>query len=332
MNSKLAEYIWIDGYGGLRSKLKVLGSGEYCVENIPEWNFDGSSTRQGNIEQSEVVLKPVRVYDNPFYPNGYLVMCDTYIYDGDNLRAHQSNQRAKAASVFKYTDYYQPWFGIEQEYYILKNGKAIVNGDLTKPSPHTYCGVGISGRKLAEQHLRACLQAGLKVSGINAEVGPGQWEYQIGPVEGIEAADQLWVSRYILQRIAEDANVEISYHPKPLGDEFPGSGCHVNFSTIKMRMPAGYPEIKRVISKLKDNHSEFVKHCGLDTNRRMTGDHETALMSNFSHGVASRSSSVRIPTDTYNNGCGYFEDRRPSANMDPYKICTLLFEAVIAKP
>ena len=63
------------------------------------------------------------------------------------------------------------------------------------------------GRELVDEHLHLCLEAGLNVEGINAEVMPGQWEYQIGPATGISAGDELWVSRYILQRVCEDFHV-----------------------------------------------------------------------------------------------------------------------------
>jgi len=59
------------------------------------------------------------------------------------------------------------------------------------------------GRLVVEAHYRACLYAGLGISGINGEVLPGQWEYQVGPVEGIAAGDQCWIARYIMYRVCE---------------------------------------------------------------------------------------------------------------------------------
>lgn len=66
--------------------------------------------------------------------------------------------------------------------------------------------------------FRACLYAGVKISGVNAEVMPGQWEYQVGPCVGIEIGDHLWMSRYIMHRLAERFGVIVSFHPKPVSE------------------------------------------------------------------------------------------------------------------
>ncbi len=327
----IAEYIWLDGYGGLRSKIRVLKPSNYSVETIPIWNFDGSSTKQASTQNS-VILRPVQLYRNPFHKPGYLVLCETYAQDEfGRMHAIASNERYQVLKYFHIADYVKPWYGINQQYYILDlEGKPFENFDDPQKSQYThYCGTrGVKGRTFAEAHLKACLFAGLEISGINAEVGPSQWQYKIGPVEGIEAADQLWIARYIMQRLAEQTGVTISYHPKPLGDDFPGSSSHVTFSTIQMRLPDGYPAITNAIDKLAENHGTYVQNCGEYTAARLTGEHGASLFNNFSWGIGSRDTSIRIPMETFNNKCGYFEDRRPSANMDPYKICGLILETI----
>jgi len=330
----IAEYIWIDGYNDLRSKIKVLKTGvNYSIENIPIGNVDGSSTKQASIENSEVILRPVQMYRNPFYNNGYLVLCETYIQDNSgHLNSHPSNNRCLAQKYFQYIDYFKPQYEIEQEYYILdpdtnKPYKSHVNREMH------YCGIRapIKERIFAESHMNACLYAGLKVSSINASIGQGQWKYKIGPVKSIEAADQLWVARYIMQRVAEYKKIAISLHPKPFGGEFPGSGAHINFSTLQMRLPNGYTEIIKTIEQLRNTHDIFMQNCGEDSIRRMTGDHGTAIINYFSWGIGGRNTSIKIPKETVIKQCGYFQDRRPSANMDPYKICGLLLNAVISQ-
>lgn len=330
METVIAEYIWLDQKNNVRSKIKILRGGE----QPPRWNFDGSSTGQAVTQSSEMVLEPVRVYSHPFFDTGIIVLCDVYsLLDNGKKHPHISNIRNRYSQLFSDMVDHQPWYGIEQEYYILERDETRPLGIV--PNRHSdgkyYCGNNpelMPGRRFAEAHMQACLQTGLMISGINAEVGPSQWEYQIGPVEGIEAADQLVVSRFLLFRIAERIGVSISLHPKPLGENLPGSGCHTNFSTKKMREDGGISEIERVLGNLKKSHSEYIKLCGEDTPKRLTGDHETAMLQTFSWDVASRNVSIRVPKDTALNGCGYFEDRRPSANMDPYVICGEILKAV----
>lgn len=65
----------------------------------------------------------------------------------------------------------------------------------------------VIGREVVEAHYRACLYAGVKICGTNAEVMPAQWEYQVGPCLGISVADDMWMSRFLLHRIAEEFGV-----------------------------------------------------------------------------------------------------------------------------
>jgi glutamine synthetase len=266
-----------------------------------------------------------------------LVLCDTYKPDGTPL---SNNYRPQAEKIFN--EYYleQPWYGLEQEYFIINPNTNLPLGfrgfetnpnsdSFTQPQGQYYCSVGAGnafGRKLVNLHYEYCLKMGLGISGINAEVAPGQWEFQIGPVEGIEAADQLMIARYVLIRLAEDFDLKITFHPKPLSGDWNGSGCHTNFSTYKMRSENGLDVIQSAIEKLSKKHDEHMKVYGTDNNLRMSGEHETAKFDEFSYGVANRGASVRIPNEIYKNKKGYFEDRRPSANCDPYLVCSKILE------
>ena len=339
MDKYVLEYVWLDGDSTLRSKTRVLNilEEDITINNVPKWNYDGSSTKQAFGSNSEIILKPQALYKCPFRMNdySYLVMCDTYDTENNPLN---NNHRLKAKKIFdNYVDQ-KPWYGIEQEFFMIDNDtKSFLEIKNLEQIGLHYCGIGLNSksRMIMEELLDACLNAGLNISGINAEVAVGQWEYQIGPVEGIHAGDQVWISRYILQRLAEEHNVTIDFSPKPIKGEVNGSGCHTNFSTCEMRTKyneisnlTGLEVINKAIQQLEKKHNEHMEIYGNENNLRMTGTCETSSYDKFSVGVGSRGSSIRIPTDTLKNECGYFEDRRPGSNMDPYLVTSKIMETI----
>merc|ERR1719247_2512523 len=202
-------------------------------------------------------------------------------------------------------------------------------GGLPKEQGPYYCSAGYDctiGRTVADTHYKACLYAGITISGINAEVMPGQWEYQVGPCEGIKSGDDLWMSRYLMVRVCELMGCNVTFDPKPMSGDWNGAGCHTNYSTKPMREKGGYKEIIAAIEKLAKKHDEHIKVYGEGNERRLTGAHETAPITAFSYGVANHGASVRIPRDAEANQCGYFEDRRPASNCDPYVVTGLVFK------
>ena len=340
---QLAEYIWLGGNCELRSKTRVFHDQskpylptEYGTESRlpPHWNYDGSSTGQARGGDSEVVLRPVAVYWCPFRKNNHLlVLCDTLLPDGS---VTATNHRVMADQIFQENLEEAPWYGIEQEFFLIDPTTKLPLGFPSENScvgqGQYYCSVGSQnafGRQVVEETVAACLYAGINISGLNAEVAPGQWEYQVGPVEGIRAGDEVWVSRYILERVAEQHRVIVNLDPKPVKGDWNGSGCHTNYSTKTMRELGGLDEIYRAIQRLEQRHEQHMKVYGTGNQERMTGEHETASYDTFSYGVANRGASVRIGRDTVKDGCGYFEDRRPSSNMDPYRVTSILFETTV---
>lgn len=331
-NAVLAEYVWIDGSGGVRSKARTLKSLPPIATDLPSWNYDGSSTGQAPGDNSEVILKPQTMYPDPFRGKPHvLVMCDTYTPGGEPL---PTNTRHACHAAMQRVTPLEPWFGLEQEYFLIspQTGRPVgfpEDGDPAPQGPY-YCGVAGSkmfGRDVVDAHYKACVYAGLKISGINAEVAPGQWEFQIGPAVGIEEGDMLWMARYLLARIAEMAGLDVNYDPKPVRGDWNGSGCHANFSTKPMREAGGYQKhIVPALEKLQGKHKEHIAAYGHGNEDRLTGKHETASIDTFRWGVADRGASCRVGNDVAEAGCGYFEDRRPAGNCDPYVVTKMLIE------
>lgn len=326
----MAEYVWLDGFFKLRSKSRTVNAAATNPADLPEWNYDGSSTNQAPGDDSEVILKPRVIYKDPFRGgNHILVMCDTYTPEGVAL---PTNTRASCDKVMDTAKNLDPWFGLEQEYFLIDpaTGKPLGFPIDSEPAPQGpyYCGVGAEnafGREIADATWRAQLYAGLKVGGINAEVAPGQWEFQVGPCEGIEEGDMMWMARYILERVAEIAGVIVNYDPKPVKGDWNGSGCHSNFSTKGMREDGGYEkEIIPALERLRGKHKEHIMAYGEGNDQRLTGQHETAPITEFRWGIADRGASCRVGTNIAKAGKGYFEDRRPAGNCDPYIVTKLL--------
>jgi glutamine synthetase len=334
------EYIWIDGSkSNLRSKTRTAKKEPGAISELPHWNFDGSSTEQAPTEDSDRILKPVAMFRDPFRRGrNKLVLCD--VYDSkdqpctSNSRFHceQIMQNPKVSAE-------EPKYAFEQEYTLLDKDwwpLGWPKGGFPFPQGPFYCSVGFNklfGRAVAEAHYRACLYSGVNISGINAEVMPGQWEFQVGPCVGTSVGDHLWVARYLMHRITEEFGVIASLDAKPIEGDWNGAGNHCNFNTKSMLQEGGLDKIYEAIEKLRVRHAEHIREYdpsgGEENKRRLTGAHETASWNEFSAGVAHRGSSIRIPRACADAGKGYLEDRRPAANCDPYVVAKMLAETVL---
>ena len=323
-----AEYIWIDGSTPtrfLRSKTKILGDSE----SPPIWSFDGSSTNQASGTSSDVVLNPVFKCPDPVRGgSSALVLCETLNID---MTPHPTNTRSACVETYERFSNHEPWFGIEQEYTLFEGARPLGGPSNGFPAPQGgyYCGVGaneVFGREIVEDHLEACLAAGLEISGINAEVMPGQWEFQVGPLNPVAASDHLWICRWLLYRIGEDYGVHATLDPKPVKGDWNGAGAHTNFSTKSMR--EAYDDIIKGAEALGKKHDEHIVHYGAGIEERLTGLHETCSYKEFKYGVSDRGASIRIPWQVAKDKKGYLEDRRPNANCDPYVVTKLITETV----
>jgi len=332
MSYQKLEYIWLDGYKptqSLRSKTKIVSDFSGSVEDAPMWSFDGSSTEQAEGNSSDCLLKPVAVFPDPARKNGWLVMTEVLDADGSS---HESNARA---TIDDEDDDF--WFGFEQEYFLwnpeTERPLGFPKEGFPEPQGPYYCSVGAKnafGREIVEEHLDLCLEAGINVEGINAEVATGQWEFQIFAKGAKEAGDQMWVARYLLERTAEQYGIAINWHPKPLGDtDWNGSGMHANFSNSTLRTAGSQEVYERICESFRPVVKEHIDIYGADNDQRLTGKHETQSINEFSYGVSDRGASIRIPIATVENGWkGWLEDRRPASNGDPYKIASRIIKTV----
>ncbi len=343
MGKVRAEYIWIDGQiptSKMRCKTRILEDHRDLttdLERIPEWGFDGSSTYQAETAHSDCDLRPAFVVPDPLLgPPNILVLCEVYLPNGD---PHPSNSRRILREAVERYRKHEPLFGVEQEYTLYDPDterplRWPVARGYPAPQGRYYCGVGsdeVYGGGFIRDHTTVCLEAGIGLYGTNGEVMPSQWEFQIGTLPPLEIADHLWLARWLMYRLGEKHRIVMRLDPKPISGDWNGAGAHTNFSIAAMRRaPDGIDTLLSACEKLGRFHKQHVaEHVyGAENHLRLTGRHETCDINTFRYGVGDRGASIRIPAKVNLARCGYLEDRRPAANMDPYRVCTALLETV----
>jgi glutamine synthetase len=329
------EYVWLDGYTpepNLRSKTKIVAKAPKSVDDLALWGFDGSSTQQAEGHSSDCILKPVALYPDTGRKNAFLVMCEVLLPDGS---PHPTNYRA---TVDEKDDL---WIGLEQEYFFWEEGRALTWPEDGYPGPQGpyYTGVGFKNvgsiaRQIVDEHIDICLDAGIELEGINAEVAKGQWEFQIFAKGSKKIGDDMWIARYLLLRTCEKYGIDIEWRCKPIKGDWNGSGMHTNFSTGYMRDKGGKEYFEKLMAAFDKYKDEHIAAYGPDNHLRLTGLHETQSIDKFNYGVANRGASVRIPHSFVKDGAyrGYVEDRRPNSQADPYKIISRLVKTIDSVP
>jgi len=323
------EYIWVDGTeptAQLRSKTKVLQEFNRDINSCPVWSFDGSSTNQAPGSDSDCVLKPMKLYENPMEKDtSFLVLCEVWDVDGN---PHKTNHRIMLEELLDEYKDEDVWVGFEQEYTLFTHGHPLGWEDGTPPPQGDYyCGRN-KGEWIARKHMDLCIKAGIKICGINSEVMLGQWEYQVGAGNPVTMSDDLWVSRWLLEKICDKYELKVSLDPKPVKGDWNGAGCHTNFSTKSMREEGGDMVIHDAIKNLEYKHHKHIEVYGHGNEHRLTGQHETCPITEFRWGVSDRGASIRVPWQVAKDGKGYLEDRRPSANCNPYIVSWRLVKTI----
>lgn len=343
-----AEYIWVGGRGEFRSKVRYIRE----ITEIVDWNYDGSSTGQASTENSEVMLRPIAKYFDKGGCRGVMdvsskifVLCETYFMnDNGEVIPLSNNYRARARNAV--SD--DMWFGFEQEFFIydLVREKMLGSYHSMPSQGQYYCGVEsvdeyrygkvslenrsvTDVRALTERIAERCIDLGLGITGWNLEVAPGQTEIQIFG-KGLQACDDLMMMRYLAHRVLLEVNMKPIFDPKPLGAKWNGTGLHTNVSTTGTRSEGGLDVMKEIMPLLAAKHTDHLKVYGEGNEARLTGLHETSSMNEFSWSIGGRNTSVRIPRQCAVEGKGYFEDRRPAGNANPYCIAKQMAETINA--
>lgn len=330
----IIEYVWINGHDIISSKSKIVFGIIDDIEQVPKWNHELLTKNKTDEVSIKIDLIPVTLYDDPFRgDNNKIVLCETYYQNG---KPTSSNFRHIARKAFTKENImaFEPWYGIEQEYVLMRSiGTGLKwpygwqPGTFLGQTDDYYCANGAHitiGRELIEAHMRACLYSGIELFGINSEYLPSQWEFQVGSSCGIKTADDLIMARFLLIRISEYYNITISFEPK-LFDGWCGSGGHCNFSTKQTRGENGYDVILTHMDKLAKFHKDALKVYGEGNEKRMLGIWDAPDLQVFTYGTMNRKASVRISQKTFDDQKGYYEDRRPGANLDPYIVTSFLF-------
>lgn len=331
MKSFKCEYIWLsvrEAGARLNSKTRVLSALQVpTAATLPCWTFDDPTTGHAVGLPSGCVLRPVRVWPDASRIHGYLVLCDVLYADG---MPHESNVRAT------YEDDLNFWFGFEQTYVLTQDGVPLGDGPraYSKGEEAGYGSVGarhLVAQAFVEDHLELCLACGLAVTGLHAGTTLGQWSFQLMGQGAKSAADDLWLARYLLLRVAERYQVQIALRPNIMLGEVVRTGMPTHFSSARMRSVGGEKYFKMILDELQKHHKDHMNSYGLEPKDCCPVLEGAQAIEAFSYGVGDRHAAIGIPLATLENGWkGYLEDRRPATNACPYMVTSKIMQAVSA--
>lgn len=342
----VAEYIWTDSDGNVRSKAKTITSVPSGPDDCSIWMYDGSICGQAALKDSDVYLVPRAVFKDPFRgPPHVLVICESVTQD---MSPAPGSFRADAAEACDRHGGCEPWFSFEQEYCLMKVGCMGEGFDEGTPygfgeeeddtdvaaEGNFYCGAGGDKicecqRALQDDHYALCLAAGVKIASAHAGCGVGSGVFTVGPCTGVSVGDHMTVARWIL-KVASEAYADHfypSFHPQPAEGR---RGCAMNaaFSARQTRSEGGLGVIEKCCRALSRRTREHLAAYGLDNDKRLVGKNGASDINHFNYAVSDRTSSVMIPRNVAVTGKGELVDRRPGANADPYRVCGLIITTV----
>jgi glutamine synthetase len=369
LENVIVEYVFIDRHKNTRSKTRII-SPRYEItdtkKNNPQFSIDvmyidGYISGLCELDNDiELVLLPRGIFNDPFSINTskrkyLLCMCEVMTLEG---LPHITNNRSKLFQTMKNIndkllienknntiEKTFPLFGVEQEYVILKNLKT--DNDFSNDKNQNTFGCddykanATIGRNIAMEHMNKCLDAGVKICGINSDIGPLQWSFQLENCDPFMFCDNLWISRYILSRIAELHNITISYDPKTFGNYCTNTKINVIFSTYEMRQENGIVAINSAIEKMLTKEIETEtdqQDKGINAintilqilNEKAKKQNNDIDLNKCVHSKTNNKSTIEIPTNVKMAKSGYLIDKRHKSNSDPYLICSNIIDSVLS--
>lgn len=215
-------------------------------------SVDGSSVKGfADVENSDLSLSPDKgsTYAVPYSSRRAACHCTIYQRGLDNNK--ENIFLGDPRTVLKNTlSKILPENGIlkikpEPEFFIFDGEEANDSGGYADVYPSDL------STELMDDFAETLLMMGINPKEIHHENGPSQQEIELDFAEALENADNLMKFKNITKALAENSNLQVTFMPKPFGDEC-GSGLHFHLQL--------WQDGKNLFGAEDGEISEFAKH------------------------------------------------------------------------
>jgi len=214
-----------------------LRDGWSFIDALPYWLHDETCFAEKGFVDEPVAVDRASLRPYPFEPEAELAIGD---YSGPSAaispRARLTSLLDKAAEMG-----FRALGGFEFEtIYLAEDGASLRGKDwrgLVPAFPHNRCWSGVA--PAADAGVLAEIHTGLEAAGIDlhhhcAELGPGCFEYSLGPSPFLKAADDAALFKIFTKALARQRGMTASFMAQ-LDDGYPGLCGHVNVSLRNKR-------------------------------------------------------------------------------------------------